>query len=507
MASSTSASSSYKKVLSPSSINPHVLNVEYAVRGELSNKAGKYADLIQEGKGEQEGLKFKSVVTANIGNPQQQPYLAQKPLTYWRQVAALTEYPDLLEDESGSLAKLFPSDARARAKEILHDVGSVGAYSHSKGAASIRKHVAKFIEERDGHPSDAELIYLTAGASGGVQLLLSVLISGPEVGVMIPIPQYPLYSAALAFNNAHAVRYELDSEHDWDVDVKQMSRTVDEERKKGVDVRSVVVINPGNPTGSCLSLENIQDIIRMAHEKNLVIMADEVYQRNIFQPEARPFISFKKVLRDFSKSNDEAERRMSEDVELISFHSISKGVSGECGRRGGYFELCNVDPKVESEIYKMASVNLCPSIQGQIGIDLLVKPPKEGEPSYALYKKETDGIHQVLLERSRKMREQFSKLPGVKCNEAHGALYLFPEIKLPPKAVEAAKKEKRKPDLYYCLRLLDATGICVVPGSGFGKDPGADGECFLRTTILAKETDEFVNRFAEFHNAFMKEFA
>lgn len=97
------SSSSYKKVLSPSSINPHVLNVEYAVRGELSNKAGKYADLIAEGKGEKEGLKFKSVVTANIGNPQQQPYLAQKPLTYWRQVSDIDSSGRSDASDSGGL--------------------------------------------------------------------------------------------------------------------------------------------------------------------------------------------------------------------------------------------------------------------------------------------------------------------------------------------------------------------------------------------------------------------
>lgn len=84
--SAAGATSSYKPVLTRESINPHVLNVEYAVRGELSNRANKYADLIAADKGKD--LAFPSVVTANIGNPQQQPFLAQKPLTFWRQVSA-----------------------------------------------------------------------------------------------------------------------------------------------------------------------------------------------------------------------------------------------------------------------------------------------------------------------------------------------------------------------------------------------------------------------------------
>lgn len=352
------------------------------------------------------------------------------------------------------------------------------------------------------------MIYLTAGASAGVQLLLSILISGPQVGVMIPIPQYPLYSAALAFNGAQPVRYYLDPHKDWAIDVDAMARQVDESRKEGIDVRACCVINPGNPTGSCLTRENIRDILKMAHEKRLVVMADEVYQVNIFQPETLPFISFKKVLREFANDKDEATRKIASEVELVSFHSISKGVSGECGRRGGYFELTNISAEVEAQVYKMASVNLCPSLQGQIGVDLLVAPPKQGEPSYDLWKKETQSIHETLEARSKKMASKFNELEGIECNEAQGALYLFPEITLPKGAIEAAQKEKRQPDLYYCLEMLDATGICVVPGSGFGKMPDLENrKVFLRTTVLAKETDEFVERFGAFHKKFLERYA
>lgn len=83
----SSAPSPYKKVLSLDTINQNVKQVEYAVRGELSNRAGKYADQLSQGNGKDSGLPFDSVVTANIGNPQQQPHLAQKPLTFWRQVS------------------------------------------------------------------------------------------------------------------------------------------------------------------------------------------------------------------------------------------------------------------------------------------------------------------------------------------------------------------------------------------------------------------------------------
>ncbi len=91
---------------------------------------------------------------------------------------------------------------------------------------------------------------MTAGASGGVQLLLQVLIAGPESGVMIPIPQYPLYSAALALYNAQPVKYDLNPFDDWSLDVEAMSRSIDEARSNGVDVRACAVINPANTTVS-----------------------------------------------------------------------------------------------------------------------------------------------------------------------------------------------------------------------------------------------------------------
>lgn len=276
------------------------------------------------------------------------------------------------------------------------------------------------------------------------------MIAGPDTGVMIPIPQHPLNSATLSLYNAKQVEYRLDDKNDWGLDVQSMAKAVDEARSKQIDVRALVVINPGNPTGNCLSEENIRDVLRLAHEKRLVVLADEVYQVNIYQPLERPFVSFKKVLRDFAKSEKEEERVIAEDVELVSCHNISKGVSGECGRRGGYFELCNISPEVEAQVYMLASVSLCSSVQGQIGIDLLVRPPKEGEESYALFKEETEGIYQTLKSRSEKMHAKFNELPEVVCNEAQGALYLFPELRLPAGAEKKAKEAGKKIDEYYC---------------------------------------------------------
>jgi alanine transaminase len=130
--------------LTTSNINPAVLEVEYAVRGELALKADKYMQSLSSGQGAD--LPFKKVVTANIVNPQQKG-LDQIPITYWRQIISLLEYPDLMQGDLLPLAKkIYPGDVLERAKTLWEEIGSVGAYSHSKGVLAIRKRVAKFLE-------------------------------------------------------------------------------------------------------------------------------------------------------------------------------------------------------------------------------------------------------------------------------------------------------------------------------------------------------------------------
>jgi alanine transaminase len=200
-----------------------------------------------------------------------------------------------------------------------------------------------------------------------------------------------------------------------------MREAVHEARAKGQDVRAVVVINPGNPTGQCLSLQNMEDIVKMAYEEKLVLMADEVYQTNVFDDEKdRPFYSFKKVIKSLGEP-------YASNLECVSFHSLSKGQIGECGRRGGFFELINFGDDAVNQIYKLASIQLCPGLQGQIGIDLMVRPPKQGEESYEQYNDEVNTIHKTLRHRSNEIAEAFSKMEGVTCNKAEVSIDLMAE--------------------------------------------------------------------------------
>lgn len=153
MAPNGHSSSSRQPVLSKDTINPAVLEVQYAVRGELALKADKYSQQLasplapssDSGGSPTPKLPFDKVVTANIGNPQQKG-LDQRPITYWRQVVSLLEYPDLFLDHLEVAKKIYPEDVIERAKSLHEEIGSTGAYTHSKGVLAIRKRVAKFVE-------------------------------------------------------------------------------------------------------------------------------------------------------------------------------------------------------------------------------------------------------------------------------------------------------------------------------------------------------------------------
>lgn len=326
--------------------------------------------------------------------------------------------------------------------------------------------------------------------------LLHVICAAPNTGILIPIPQYPLYTATLALLNATCVPYLLDESTNWGTDLEAIRSSYEKAKAEGTDVRCIVIINPGNPTGASLPEEDIRAVLEFAQQENLVVMADEVYQTNVF---VGKFHSFKQVLRKLQEENPGKY----DGLELASLHSVSKGMVGECGHRGGYFELVGFDPEVEAQIYKFISIMLCPPVIGQCLVELMVNPPKEGSPSYELYNKEYSGIFGGLRERAYALHKAFEQMEGVECAEPQGSMYLFPTIKLPAKVAEAAAAENRTADEFYCMRLLEATGICVVPGSGFGQK---EGTLHFRTTFLAPGT-EWVGSIIKFHKEFLEKYA
>ena len=465
-------------------INTHLIEAQYAVRGKIVIRA---QELEAQGK---------KIIYCNIGNPQA---LKQKPLTYIRQVLSLLEYPELINNPE--IAKIYPADLIKRAKLIMEkNPSGTGAYTQSAGVTFFREAIAEFIRKRDGIPADKDKIILTDGASKGVHTALTVLLKNPNDGIMIPIPQYPLYSATITLLGGNQIGYFLDESNTWQLNEKSLIESIEQAIAKGLNPRAIAVINPGNPTGAILSHDNIKMIINFAKKYNLTILADEVYQENIYNKNLK-FYSFAKVLH---KMNEK-------DITLFSFHSVSKGYFGECGHRGGYFESRNIPADVFAQIIKLQSIGLCSNVNGQIVTYLMVAPPVPGDESYELFVKEREGILYELKTKAEIIGRELNKIEGMYTENPEGAMYAFVKFELPHKKnvdLNSMTPDERyvyesKRDSDYCLSMLEETGICVVPGSGFGQLPGT---LHFRTTFLPPrdEIEDLVKLIKNFHLNYVK---
>ncbi|KAM7406665.1 hypothetical protein PAMP_001030 [Pampus punctatissimus] len=465
-----------ERTLTMETLNPQVKAVEYAVRGPIVIKAGDLERRLQQGVKQP----FTEVIKANIGDAHA---MGQQPITFLRQVVALCCFPELMDSPS------FPDDAKQRAKRILQDCGgqSLGSYSASQGVECIRQDIADYITHRDqGVPSDWNNIYLTTGASDGIMSILKLLVSGEassRTGVMIPIPQYPLYSAAISELGAVQINYYLDEANCWALDIEELQQAY-LTAKQHCQPRVLCIINPGNPTGRQFFI-NPAGIF-------------QVYQDNVYSSNCQ-FHSFKKVLFEMGSE-------YFNNVELASFHSTSKGYTGECGFRGGYMEVLNMDPQVKAQLVKLLSVRLCPPVSGQAAMNVIVNPPRVDEPSYAQFTKEKSSVLDALAHKARLTEQILNSVPGIKCNPVQGAMYAFPQIFIPPRAIQEAQSLSIAPDMLYCLQLLEETGICVVPGNGFGQ---REGTYHFRMTILPspEKLKVLLEKLKEFHLRFLEKYS
>lgn len=288
----------------------------------------------------------------------------------------------------------------------------------------------------------------------------------------------------------------LDEEKGWIITERELEERRDRALKDGLDIKALTLINPGNPTGQVLSREDLEIICKFCAKYNIVLLADEVYQRNIYD-ERKEFISAKKVAIETSGC---------ENLQLISFHSTSKGLIGECGRRGGYMELYGIDPYVQTQLYKLASSALCSGVDGQMMMSLMVRPPLRGEESFDLFQQEESLIFASLKRRAASLVNGLNKINGITCQKSEGAMYAFPRVELPAKALDEAFALEQTPDTLYALSLLEETGICVVPASGFGQEAGRYG---FRTTFLPPEDelDKAILEFKRHHELFCQKYA
>lgn len=230
----------YIKVLQKDSLSDNVKKSEYAVRGKIPMRGEEIQTELNNGVG---NYPFTATTSLNIGNPQA---VGQGHLSFNREVLACLIHPMLLKTDA------ITKDGKNRALLYKSKLDTpMGAYtSNSKGYAYAREKIAEFIKKRDNVPHcDPKDIYITNGAGEGVKLVFSMLIRGKNDGIMIPIPQYPLYSALITLNGGTQISYFLDEQQNWALDTNDVKKKIADSKKAGIDIRCVVIINPGNPTG------------------------------------------------------------------------------------------------------------------------------------------------------------------------------------------------------------------------------------------------------------------
>ena len=214
----------------------------------------------------------------NIGNPQA---VGQGYIQYNRDIISALMNPQVMQ------SKYIIEDAKKRIEHMNKLFSSpLGAYTiNSKGHSQVRQAISNYIQQRDGSEvhSDWNNVFLTNGASEGVRLCFKMLIRSKQDGVLVPIPQYPLYSALLTLDGGTMIKYYLDEERGWGVNPEDIKNQITSAKDLGINPRAIVIINPGNPTGQVLKRQDIEDIVKICYENSVVILADEVYQDNIYK--------------------------------------------------------------------------------------------------------------------------------------------------------------------------------------------------------------------------------
>ena len=314
-------------------------------------------------------------------------------------------------------------------------------YAPSVGIAPAREAVAAECQRR-GMPLDPDRVVITAGTSEGIELALTAL-AGPGDEVLVPVPTYPLYTAVLAKIGARPVFYGTTPDNAWVPDAAEIRRLI------GPATRALVVIDPNNPTGSTYPDAVRRDLLQIADDYNVPLLADEVYADLAFDGPV------------------DAIAKLNPDAPVITFSSLSKAYLAP-GWRSGWLAVGRSErmDDVLGAIKKLADGRLCSTAPMEYAIVAALNGGRSHQQAFRA----------ALRERSDLTVRRLNAIKGLSVVPPEAAFYAMPKVALPPGRTDAD----------YVLALLRATGILVVYGSGFGTRP-EDG--FFRVVFLASPAE------------------
>lgn len=430
----------------------------------------------------------REVIDLSSGDVQKS---GMKPFSFIRQVLAVCIYPELVENQT------LPVDVRQRAQTLLDacEERSVGSYTDSSGLNHVRQSIAEFITSRDGVPCSPNNVFISSGSQRALMVMVKLIASTEwdvPTGVLSPVPCRHTLPMLLDEAGVTLEPYMLNKDQGWAVDMKELHRAVTDARSH-CQPKAIFISNPGIPTGHVQGRKSIQEVIQFAAAESLLLLVDEVYQDYVFEDGAK-HISYKKTLFEMGPV-------YSDKVQMVSFHSISS--LGECGLRGGYMELVNLDPGVMHFVDTMLCTDISTPVMGQLALDLMINPPKPGDSSYHTYIKEKVDVKDTLQWNCKKACEVLNSLPGVSCQPAMGGIYLFYCVTLPAELMNQAKELQVEADLLYCEQLMQEQAVLVGPGCTHG--PGAGSHHFRLCILVPSDVlEEALRRIQMFHHYLMK---
>jgi alanine-synthesizing transaminase len=342
-----------------------------------------------------------------------------------------------MEDEGQRIIKLNIGNPAAFGFEVpeeiqldvIRNMGDAGGYTDSKGLFAPRKAIMHYTQSKHINGVTVDDIIIGNGVSELIVMAMQALLNNGDE-VLVPMPDYPLWTAAATLAGGTAIHYLCDEATDWLPDL------ADIESKITKNTRAIVVINPNNPTGALYPTETLIGIIKIARKHGLIIYADEIYD---------------KVLYD--KAEHVSMASLAEDVLFVTFNGLSKNYR-TCGYRAGWMVISGDKSHAADYIEglnMLASMRLCANVPGQLAIQTALGGYQSIDdlvaPSGRLCK-QRDLAYDMI-----------TAIPGITCVKPKAAMYLFP--KLDPKIYPI------KDDQQFILELLLEEKVLLVQGTGF----------------------------------------
>lgn len=313
--------------------------------------------------------------------------------------------------------------------DVIRNLPTSQGYCDSKGIYPARKAIVQHYQKRGMLDLDVEDVYIGNGVSELIVMAMQALLDHQDE-ILVPSPDYPLWTAAVSLSGGTPVHYICDEESDWYPDLGDIKKKITPQTK------GIVLINPNNPTGAVYSRDFLLEVVEIARQHNLIIFADEIYD---------------KILYDGAQHTSIAP--LAEDVFCITFNGLSKSYR-VCGFRAGWMVLSGPRQKAKGYIEgldMLASMRLCANVPMQHAI----------QTALGGYQSINELILPGgrLLEQRNKAYELLTQIPGVSCVKPKGALYMFPKLD--------QKKFNIVDDQRMALDFLQQEKVLVVHGTGF----------------------------------------